>query len=41
MSWELHRADARDLPLDDESVDLIVTSPPYQMPTRFSSLAYS
>ena len=26
---ELHRADARQLPLDDESVDLVITSPPY------------
>lgn len=29
MTYELLRADARDLPLADESVDLIVTSPPY------------
>ena len=26
---ELHHADARELPLDDESVDLVITSPPY------------
>lgn len=26
---ELHHADARKLPLDDESVDLVMTSPPY------------
>ena len=26
---ELHHADARQLPLDDESVDLVITSPPY------------
>ncbi len=25
----LHRADARELPIDDESVDLVITSPPY------------
>jgi DNA modification methylase len=29
MSWEVLNADSRDLPLDDDSVDLIVTSPPY------------
>ncbi|MAG34740.1 MAG: hypothetical protein CL878_00600 [Dehalococcoidia bacterium] len=28
-SAELHEADARDLPLADESADLVVTSPPY------------
>jgi hypothetical protein len=29
MTWELHQADARDMPfLGDASVDLIVTSPP-------------
>ncbi len=26
---ELHHADARELPIDDESVDLVITSPPY------------
>ena len=26
---DVHEADARDLPLDDSSVDFIVTSPPY------------
>ena len=25
----LHHADARQLPIDDESVDLVITSPPY------------
>lgn len=29
MSWEVLQADARNLPLDDDSVDLIITSPPY------------
>lgn len=29
MSYDVLRADARCLPLEDESVDLIVTSPPY------------
>ncbi len=28
-SYETHKTDARDLPFDDDSVDLIVTSPPY------------
>jgi DNA modification methylase len=29
MSWEVLNVDSRDLPLADDSVDLIVTSPPY------------
>lgn len=29
MSWEIIQADARRLPFGDDSVDLIVTSPPY------------
>lgn len=29
LSYETYEADARDIPLDDDSVDLVVTSPPY------------
>lgn len=29
VTWEVSLSDARNIPLDDESVDLIVTSPPY------------
>ena len=32
---ELHRGDARKLPLEDESVDLVITSPPYNCRARY------
>ena len=35
---EIHAADARDLDLDDESVDLAVTSPPYPMVELWDTL---